>query len=101
MNNLFYKKHIKLNPDIIFDYEKIEGEGAIIIDNNNNKVHFLNLTALMIYEEIKDNTILDVYDRYKNQVNEKYVNVNEIDIKKSFEELVNELVKLNIVIIYD
>lgn len=98
MDNKIYLKKVKFNSNKNFDFEKIEGEGAVIIDEENDKIHFLNSTALMLYDEIKEDTVSNIYDRYKNKIVQNFSNTNELDIKQSFEDFLVSLVESEIVV---
>lgn len=97
MDNQIYLKVVKKNQTINIDFEKIEGEGAVIVDEENDKIHFLNSTALIIYEQIVGDAVSNVYERYKDELIQKFTDVNQLDIKDSFEEVLVMLVEKQIV----
>lgn len=99
MDNNIYSKKVKLATDKILDCEKIEGEGAVIVDEGNDKIHFLNSTALMVYNEIKGDSITNVYCRYKNIILQQYLITDESVIKESFEDLLVMLIENGIIVL--
>lgn len=98
MKDQIYLKKVELNSKRHFDVEKIDNDGAVIIDEMNDKIHFLNSTAAIIYEEIKGDALLNVFNRYKSKIFHYYSAASELDIKNSFEEFFEMLLEYEIVV---
>lgn len=101
MNNNYLDKRVVKNHEKNLKAETIEGEGSVLVDEENDKIHFLNATGLILYEEIGSDTVGEVYERYKARVMDTYVINDDESVRESFEGFIQLLLDNELVVLTD
>lgn len=100
MNN-YNEKNVKINPDKNISTEVIENEGIVIADEQGDKIYFINATGLILFQEIKDDKIENVFQRYRTRIEEVYDFHEQEIIKKSFYDFLNIMIDNDLAILFD
>lgn len=100
MNN-YMEKIAMRNPEKNLSTEVLEGEGIVLVDEENDKIHFINSSGLIFFEEIKNDAVKNVFERYRKRVIETYSFNDEKVIKKSFNDFLDLLIQNQLIILLD
>lgn len=91
---------IRKNEDINFQIEILDGEGMVLVDESNDKMHFINYTGLILWEEINNDSIDRIYDRYRTKAKNIFQIDDENIVKTTFDDFLDVLEKYSLIIRY-
>lgn len=91
---------IRKNEDINFQIEILDGEGMVLVDESNDKMHFINYTGLILWEEINNDSIDRFYDRYRTKAKNIFQIDDENIVKTTFDDFLDVLEKYSLIIRY-
>ena len=86
------------NKDI--QIEVLDGEGMALVDEKNDKMHFVNFTGLILWEEINDDFTDEIYKRYCEKVRNTFQIDDEDVVRTSFYDFIDILESNNLIVRY-